>query len=74
MPAPIDPAQQAVLDDEHLRLLTIGYYVSAAVTAFFSMIGLVYAAIGFFVGTAASHAAHNVNVEDSAQAVDNARG
>ena len=72
MPAPIDPAQQAVLDDEHLRLLTIGYYVSAAVTAFFSMIGLVYAAIGFFVGTAASHAARNVNVEDSAQAVDNA--
>src|ERR1700744_3133571 len=59
MPAPTDPAQQALLDDEHLRLLSIGYYVSAAITALFSLMGLVYAAIGFFVGAAATHAARN---------------
>ena len=70
MPVPNDPAQQALLDDEHLRLLTIGYYVSAAVTAFFSLIGLVYAAMGFFIGTAVSHSARNV--AESAQGAENA--
>jgi hypothetical protein len=70
MPAPIDPAQQAVLDDEHLRLLTIGFYVSAAVTAFFSLIGLFYAAMGFFIGTVASNSARNV--AEGSQGAENA--
>src|ERR1700761_1775996 len=70
MPAPTDPAQQALLDDEHLRLLSIGYYVSAAITALFSLMGLVYAAIGFFVGAAATHAARNVS--DASDQVRNA--
>jgi hypothetical protein len=70
MAAPIDPAQQAVLDDEHLRLLSIGYYVSAAVTALFSLMGLVYAAMGFFIGTAVSHSARNV--AESGQGAENA--
>ena len=61
MPTPMDPAQQALIDDEHLRLLGIGYYVSAAITALFSLLGLMYAAIGFFVGAAATHAARNVS-------------
>jgi hypothetical protein len=70
MPVPNDPAQQALLDDEHLRLLTIGFYVSAAITAFFSLFGLFYAAMGFFIGTAVSHTARNV--ADAAQSADTA--
>jgi hypothetical protein len=69
MPAPTDPAQQAVLDDEHLRLLTIGFYVSAAVTAFFSLIGLFYAAMGFFIGTVSNSAR---NVAEGSQGAENA--
>lgn len=52
-----DPAQQAFADDEHLKLLSIGYFISAALTAFFSLFGLFYAAMGAFVGMAASKAA-----------------
>jgi hypothetical protein len=70
MPAPIDAAQQAVLDDEHLRLLTIGFYVSAAMTAFVSLAGLFYAAMGFFIGAAVSHTVRNA--AESAQGADNA--
>jgi hypothetical protein len=54
---PYDPAQQAVLDDEHLRLLAIGYYVSAAITACFSFIGLFYAMMGAAIGLAVSKSA-----------------
>jgi hypothetical protein len=70
MPAPTDPAQQAVLDNEHLRLLTIGYYVSAGITAFFSLIGLMYAAMGFFIGAMAAHSAHNIT--EATQSAENA--
>jgi tryptophan-rich sensory protein len=52
-----DPAQQSVVDDEHLRLLAIGYYVSAAITACFSFIGLMYAFMGAAIGLAVSKSA-----------------
>jgi hypothetical protein len=40
--------RQTIMDEEHLRLLSIGYYVSAGITAIFSMIGLLYFAMGVF--------------------------
>ena len=42
----IDLVKQQVVDEEHLRLLRIGYFVSAGVTAFFGLFGLFYAAMG----------------------------
>jgi hypothetical protein len=62
-----DPAQQAFADEEHLRLLSLGYYVSAAITAFFSLIGLMYAVMGAFIGLAISKSAVNSSA-DPAQA------
>ena len=38
--------RQSVIDDEHLRLLSWGYVVSALMTGLFSLIGLFYAAMG----------------------------
>lgn len=40
--------EQAILDREHLRLLAIGYYVSAGMNLFFSLFGLMYAFMGAF--------------------------
>jgi hypothetical protein len=44
--------RQAILDQEHLRLLSIGYLVSAGVNAFSSLFGLMYAAMGLLFGAA----------------------
>jgi vacuolar-type H+-ATPase subunit I/STV1 len=51
--------QQATIDGEHLRLLSLGYMISAAVTAFFSLFGLMYMVMGlmFSVMAASSDAA-----------------
>jgi hypothetical protein len=62
---PYDPARQAIADDEHLRLLTIGYYISAGITACYSLIGLFYAAMGGIVGLAISQSAANAATETS---------
>jgi hypothetical protein len=43
------PNHQSVLDAEHLKLLSIFYMVSAGLSAFYSLIGLIYAAIGVLV-------------------------
>ena len=47
-----DELRQIVRDEEHLKLLAIGYYVSAGLDAFFSLFGLVYALMGLMIGTA----------------------
>jgi tryptophan-rich sensory protein len=52
-----DPVQQNVVDEEHLRLLAIGYYISAAITACFSFLGLIYAVMGAAIGLAVSKSA-----------------
>jgi len=44
-----DDARQAILDQEHLRLLSIAYLVSAGMSAFFSLFGLLYASMGAFM-------------------------
>jgi|SRR5687768_13690234 len=52
-PAPVASARspQAIIDDEHLRLLRIGYFISAGQTAFVVPFGLLYAAMGFLMPT-----------------------
>lgn len=49
--------RQAILDDEHLKLLSIGYVIEGAISAFFSVFGLLYAFMGLFIGSviASSH-------------------
>jgi hypothetical protein len=42
--------RQSVIDDEHLKLLAICYMISAAISACFSLFGLMYAGMGAVVG------------------------
>jgi hypothetical protein len=53
--------RQAVIDGEHLRILSICYLVSAAITAFFSLFGLLYAFIGVFLMSAGDRLARQSN-------------
>jgi hypothetical protein len=43
--------EQRILDAEHLRLLRIGYFVSAGVTSFYALFGLAYVGLGAFMST-----------------------
>jgi uncharacterized membrane protein len=53
-PAPRDPSTQAALDENHLQLLEIGFYISGVLTAlrflWFLVIAIFFAIVGF--GTA----------------------
>jgi hypothetical protein len=49
--------RQAIVDEEHLKLLSLGYMISAATTAFFSMFGLMYMVMGIFLSSVGSHQA-----------------
>lgn len=49
-----EPSRQAIIDEEHLRLLSIGYLISAATTALFSLFGLLYMFLGVTIGTTLS--------------------
>lgn len=44
-----DQEKQTLLDDEHLRLLRIGYFVAAGADAFFALFPLIYVVIGIVV-------------------------
>jgi uncharacterized membrane protein YhaH (DUF805 family) len=55
--------KQRIVDDEHLRLLRIGYFVSAAMTGLMAVFGLFYGLIGVFVF---SPLAHQASVGDQA--------
>lgn len=48
-----DQEKQTLLDDEHLRLLRIGYIVSGAADAFFALFPLIYVVMGIFIAAAA---------------------
>lgn len=50
-----DLARQTVIDEEHLKLLSIFYMVSAGLTGLFSFFGIFYAAMGGFIGYAVIH-------------------
>ena len=41
-----DAQRQAILDEEHLKLLSIGYMISAGVSVLFSLFGLMYVFMG----------------------------
>jgi hypothetical protein len=47
--------RQSIIDDEHLRLLSLGYMISAATTAFFSLFGLMYVFMGIFISAVGWH-------------------
>ncbi len=54
-----DQERRAIVDDEHLRLLAIGYWVTAGLTVFFAAYGLIYVIMGvamtFMPEPASSH-------------------
>lgn len=43
--------RQAIVDEEHLRLLSIGYLISGCLDAFFSLLGLFYIFLGVFLSS-----------------------
>jgi hypothetical protein len=43
---PEQDLRQAILDEEHLKLLSIGYWVAGGMAAFFSLFGLFYIVVG----------------------------
>lgn len=45
-------SRQSIIDEEHLRLLSLGYIISAGVTALFSLFGLMYVFMGAVVTAA----------------------
>jgi hypothetical protein len=47
--------RQSIVDQEHLKLLSLGYLISAATTAFFSIFGLMYMMMGIFMSALFSH-------------------
>jgi hypothetical protein len=53
MPEEID--RQSIIDEEHLKLLSLGYMISAGVAAFFSLFGLLYVFMGIVFSIAFSH-------------------
>ncbi len=53
MPEEID--RQAVIDDEHLRLVSLGYMISAGFAAIFACFGLLYLLIGVVMSIVLAH-------------------
>ena len=50
-----EEVRQQIKDEEHLRLLSLAYMVSAGVTAFFSLFGLMYVFMGTIFTSFISH-------------------
>ena len=59
--------RQAIIDNEHLRVLSICYYVSAGLNVFLSLFGLLYAFMGMMITAAAiqapSHSSQDASPE-----------
>ena len=53
--------RQAIIDVEHLKILSLGYLVSAGMAALFSLFGLLYAFMGVIIGAATTEAARKAN-------------
>jgi len=53
MPEELD--RQSIIDEVQLKLLSLGYMVSAGISAFFCLLGLIYLFFGVIVGVAISH-------------------
>jgi hypothetical protein len=52
---PEETDRRSIVDDEHLKLLSLGYMISACVAALFSLFGMVYLIIGIVMSVALSH-------------------
>lgn len=50
-----ETSRQSILDEEHLKLLSLGYMASGGVTALFSLFGLLYMVIGIVMSVAISN-------------------
>ena len=61
MPEEID--RQSIIDEEHLKLLSLGNMISAGIAAFFSLFGLFYVFMGIIMSFAISHAPPGKNGE-----------
>lgn len=46
--------RQSIIDEEHLKMLSLGYLVSAGVSAFYSLFGLLYVFMGIMMRTTLS--------------------
>ena len=55
--------RQAIVDGEHLRLLSIGYLISGCLDAFFSLLGLLYIFLGVFLSKAIARTAVAANAQ-----------
>jgi hypothetical protein len=53
--------RQSIANEEHLKLLALGYMISAAISAFFSLFALMYSAMGAFIATMISKTATSTN-------------
>jgi hypothetical protein len=53
MPEEID--RQSILDEEHLKLVSLGYMISAGVAVFFAVAGLFYILMGIVMSVAFTH-------------------
>src|SRR5271168_2676429 len=47
--------RQFIIDEEHLKILSSAYMVSAAVSAFYSLFGLLYVFMGIMMSAMLSH-------------------
>jgi hypothetical protein len=47
--------RQSIIDEEHLKILSLGYVVSAGVCVFFSLFGVFYAFLGIMMYATLSH-------------------
>ena len=54
---------QSIIDAEHLKLLSIGYMISAGFSAFFGLFGFIYVFFGIMMGEVIRHAdlSHQAN-------------
>ena len=50
-----EETRQSIIDEEHLKILSLGYVVSAGVSAFYSLFGLLYVFMGIMMSTTFSH-------------------
>jgi len=53
MPEELD--RQSLVDEEHLKLVSLGFMISAGIGAFFASIGMLYMLIGIAMSVALSH-------------------
>jgi uncharacterized membrane protein YedE/YeeE len=47
--------RQAIVDEEHLKLLSLGYMISAGMAALFALFGLLYVGMGVVMGLITLH-------------------